>query len=411
MTRNPGIIQRLLLASAVSLMALAGCKDRIADPTQGFVDILTGDIANVEVFLDGVSLGQVSEIGPLAQGTYTVAVVRECYQVVPPSLEITVEPGARMDASFALTLGQSGSVRVVALDEILGTEVVGAEILLDSGSGLQPTGVTTPGTVNGVPCGLVTVGVRRAGFASTGVEEVVIVPFETAETALDLGPPHAVLAEMFTFISCAGCPQAASELEEIQEADPLDFYVIEWHSEFPFPLYDVRWRERLTYYVGAGNPGKPLVAFQGATLPSHDPPLLQGSEESELAEYHTRTADYLALCDGGCPVGLKVFGSISGTEADADVRLVWRGGTVPSDLVLRVVLIENHVSSPGNAPYFSYVPRDIHEEAVSFSTAGEVLTVTPPTFPVSAGWDSTELHFVAWVQSESTHEILAVGGN
>ena len=83
---------------------------------------------------------------------------------------------------------------------------------------------------------------------------------------------------------------------------------------------------------------------------------------------------------------------------------------MPSGLVLRVLVSENGiVALPGNQPYFSYVARDIQETAVSFPTAGQV-TLFPRSFPVDGSWNVSELHVTAWVQSDQTGEILAVGG-
>jgi len=405
-----------LVALVLALAPLAGCKDRIADPTQGFIEVRTGDVSGTEVFVNGESRGTAGRIGPLDAGTYTVSVVRECYHVAPFSRDVEVRPGRTTSAEFALELGDAGSIHAAALDEILGTAVNGAQILLDTGGGLQPTGVVTPGTLDRVPCGDVRVALRAAGYADSDPVTVTVIPFETAEVDVELGPPRAVLAEMFTYVYCPNCPRAAEELKGIQQADPSRFYVVEWHRTASLPLYDARWNERESFYGTVS--GWPAVVIHGGSDPSHDPEVMIGSDASELAAYHTRAEDYAGLCDNDCPVALKVTGSISASGADATVHVLYRGGPLPAGLVLTILLTENHVLAPGNQPEgFDYVARDIFRSSVSFPTAGETSVFTH-SFPVPTGGtppgtpagNPENLHITAWIQSDASHEVLAVGG-
>ena len=146
------------------------------------------------------------------------------------------------------------------------------------------------------------------------------------------------------------------------------------------------------------------------------PRILIGSESGQLAAYHTRTDAYLAECDVACPVAMKVLGDISAGGASYDVRVRWRGGTLPTGLFLQVVLQENHVLSPGNQPWFDFVPRDVaHHDATTapapfvLSTPGEIVRIEG-SFAVDPSWVPAELHLVAYVQSSDTGEVLAVFG-
>jgi hypothetical protein len=395
-----------LLFAGLLFSGTPGCWNEIAAPSQGFIAIDADGVGGVEVFVDGESRGTSSRVGPLEAGTHTVSIAKTYYDVSPASVEVTVQPAETATASFDLLLVAPGEVTVTAVDEILGTEVTGAEILVDFGAGLMTTGVSTPGTVTNLPPGPLTVHLRRAGFEDAAVSAT-IVSFDNTDVEAAMAPPRAVLGEMFTFVSCSGCPESAEELSVIRNADPDRFYVIEWHSQIPFPLYDTRWEDRQAFYVGDVDVPKPAVLFQGG--PMDAPRILIGSASAELAAYHDRVAAYLAQCDTDCPVALRVLGSLSSGGADYDVRVLWRGGTLPAGLFLHVVLQENHVISPGNQPYFDFVPRDLAEETVIFSSPGQILTFTG-SFGVEATWLPEELRLVAYVQSSATGEILAVGG-
>jgi hypothetical protein len=71
-----------------------------------------------------------------------------------------------------------------------------------------------------------------------------VLPFETAHVSVPVGPPRAVLLEMFTFTSCVGCPESASEIRSLYATEPGQFFGIEWHSQQYFPLYQLRWKQR-----------------------------------------------------------------------------------------------------------------------------------------------------------------------
>jgi hypothetical protein len=342
-------------------------------------------------------------------------VERPGYEIDPATREVRVEGGRTVRAGFALTLAFTGAVAVAAVDEVRGTAVEGAEILVDVGAGFAPSGVLTPGTVAGLPPGPARVATRKttrsAGFADSPPVSFEVVVAETAQAATVLGPPRAVLAEMFTYVVCPNCPEAAEKLEELHLASPGRVFVIEWHTVSPLPLYDARWRARESYYGGGSSVGWPATVFQGGA--GDNPVLVVGSDAADLQEYEDRTAAALERCGNDCPLALVVDGAIGATTASATVKCLWRGGALPADLRLRAVLIENHVQAPGNQPYFSFVARAIEEWTsegpLAFAAPGDVVERTT-SLPVDPTWDVDELHVVAFVQSDATREILAVGG-
>lgn len=152
---------------------------------------------------------------------------------------------------------------------------------------------------------------------------------------------------------------------------------------------------------------KPSVIVQGGNGDS--PAILIGSAVSELAEYVTRFHTRRDQCTGDCPVALKAVGTFDAATASYTVHAKWRGGALPANLVLRTVLVEHLVVAPGNDPPYSFVPRDIHEEPVSFLTPGEIQEF-PETFSIQAGWLVDKMDVVFFIQSDDTKEILAVTG-
>ncbi len=393
------------LAAAALLLAAPGCFDETPDPTQGFVAVGTGGVPGAEVIVDGESRGVAATVGPLDAGEHTVTVRRAGYDVDPAERIVRVEPAKTARADFTLTLGTAGAVRVTATDELRLTEVAGGEILADIGAGFAPTGVTTPGIVPGLPPGPVQFRVRKAGFADSDPVTADVAVADTVDTAVELGPPRAVLAEMFTYVICPNCPPAAEHLDAMHEAAPRQVFVLEYHTWAGLPLYDPRWAAREDYYTGGPSVGWPATVFQGGA--NDTPALIVGSNPSELLEFDARAAAELAACGNDCPVALVVDGSIGTASADVTVRMRWRGGTLPSSLRLRVALLEDDVVAPGNQPAFGFVVREFSDQAVVVPAAGEVW-VQPVSLPVNAAWSLDALDVVAFVQSDATREILAV---
>jgi hypothetical protein len=389
---------------------LAGCFDELPDPTQGFVEVDAGGVPGVDVFLDGVSQGSTLTLGPIAAGVHRVRLERAGYEIVPAEREVTVQAARTVRAEFALTLAFTGAVRVEAEDEVRGTPITAGEILVDTGGGtFEPTGLAPPAVVAGLPPGTARFTVRAGGFAEGSPVVATVVVADTAAAVVRLGPHRALLAEMFTYQLCPNCPEAAAKLEEIHAAHPGRFFVIEWHvwNSPAFVLFDPRWPAREAYYGGGSAVGHPSVVIQGGA--DDDPVLLVGSLPSELLLYDTRTDEELSRCGNDCALALVVDGAIGASSADATVRVLWRGGTLPSDLRLRCVLIEDDVQAPGNQPSFGFVARDLQEQVIGFTVPGDVLERSF-SLPVEAGWDVDQLEVVAFVQAQASREVLAVGG-
>jgi hypothetical protein len=392
---------RVLPGLAAALLS-AGCQDELASPTKGFLDVDTGGVEGVEVFLDGQSVGMVSgsPLGPIAIGDHRVAVARECYESVLGEQWVTVHPAGTSVVEFVLVPREFGSAGISAADELTGEEIPGATILRKVGDQFVDTGLTTPATLEGLPCGPTTFLIRSDGYADRQVDTRIDTGVVTAVRG-ELGPPRKVLAEMFTYVTCPNCPEAADSLQALQATRPGRVLVVEWHTLAPLPLYDPRWVERESTYGGGA--AWPSVVLQGGYADT--PALLVGSQTSNLLEYRTRADAYLAECEGDCDYTLASSAVQHPGAVDLEAWVKWRGGAPRGSLVLRFVVVQREVVL--GPRLFHDVPRNYAEQAVSFGAPGEILRFSV-SLPVNPLWG--ELDHLVYLQSDASLEILAVDG-
>jgi hypothetical protein len=401
-----------VLAGAAVLLALqSGCRDEIAPPTQGFVQVRWNDASEVQVYVDGVLEGtDVDLVGPIDAGLHSISLVRDGWVVDPPTaIEVSVAPAETTSVQFTLTAMEFGSVRVIAEDELDATEIEGAEIFQETSTGVfSSTGLFTPAVFSNLPVGPARFRVDKEGYRAGAVAEVSVINGTEVTAHSLLGPKNATLLEMFTYVTCPNCPYAADTLEVLHQDLPSQAYVIEWHSVSPLPLYDARWKIRERFYTAGAQIGYPSTTIAGEL------PLIVGAQSSELTQYRVRTQSNLVECGGDCPFAMRLTGTIGVSSAELTARVKWRGGVLPGNLKLRFVLIENHVVSPGNQPAFDFVAREMSEVPIAFAAPGEIL-VLPSTLPVlawpfSANPPNTNCEAIAFIQSDDTKEILQVSG-
>jgi hypothetical protein len=394
-----------------ALALLIGCKDELAPPTLGFVEVRTGGVANVDVYLDGELVGvDLDRLGPFEAGTYRVRVARFGFDVDPADgIDVTVSPGRTAIATFALVARDFGSVRIRAFDEVLDTEVLGAPILQKTGSGdYVSTGRVTGQLVEEIPVGPATFLIREVGYEDSAPVVVTVANDIVVEEDVVLAPPHAVLGEMFTFVQCTGCPASADRLRELYHANPGRMYVIEWHSVPGQGLYDPRWQERERFYEelhlgGASITAYPTALFQGV------PPLLLNSLPATLNQYDALVADRLDDCATDCAVAMKVEGPITEPATTITVHLKWRGGALPGDLKLRFVILVGGIPGGPEGHVFHFVPRNYEEQDVTFGAPGEIRHFSA-TLDLNPWPTSNTFDYVVYLQSDQTGEILAVSG-
>lgn len=399
--RSGRVFPALTILASIALLA-GGCRDDLASPTKGFLEVDAGGVGNVEVLVDGVSQGiDPGRIGPIPAGTYLVAARREGFVASPAgAMEVEVLPAQTARPRFTLVAVEFGAVAVSASDEITGAVIDGAEIFRREGDDFVATGLVTPAILADLPVGPVEVLVRSADHAD-GRKAVSIAAADTAQASVELGPLRKVLAEMFTYVGCPNCPEAADSLQSLQVTRPGRVFVVEWHTWAGRPFYDPRWVEREAAY--GGGQFWPAVVLQGGY--ADDPALLIGSQTAELLQYRIRADSYLAECEGDCDYALVADGTERPGAWDLTARVKWRGGAPRSDLALRFVLVERE--APAGSVFFHDVPRNLAERAVSFTSPGEVLEFEA-SLTIDPAW--SHLDYVVYLQSDATLEILAVDG-
>ncbi|HMB71464.1 MAG TPA: hypothetical protein VKU85_19300 [bacterium] len=398
----------IIAATAVLAASFGGCRDDITAPTQGRIALAIVGAADVDVYVDGEFVGTDPDtLEALPEGTYLLSAVRDCYETLPArEVTIAVRAGEIANAQFTMEAREFGDVQVRAFDELSGQEIVGAEILREAQSGnLVPTGLATPATVPDLPCG-VRLQVRRSPEYADSDSRVIDI--DTGGTVLadfTLGPPSAALAEMFTYVICPNCPQAAAELAAIEAAYPHEVYLIEWHTWSSLPLYTVEGEQREEYYLGSVQPGWPLVVFQGDGAN-----WLVGSQTGTLAQYWDRVNAIRQACSNDCPVILGTESAIGGGRADVTARAKVRSGAVPGGVTLRWVLVEDDVIAPGNQPDFDAVPRAVHEQAAALAPSGQVAEWSHGV-DLDPSWVEANLRWVVFLQSDADQAVLAVHGS
>jgi hypothetical protein len=401
----PGWIAAGAMAAAT---LVAGCRDEIAAPTAGRIALAIVGASDVDVYVDGRFEGTDPDglLGPYPEGMHVVSVERECFETLPArEVEVMVRPGAIAAAEFSLEAREFGAVEVRAFDELSGLEIVGAEILRKVQQGtFVSTGLTTPATMDALPCGTQLLVRKAPDYADSKAREVDIDTQATIHADFALGPPPAALAEMFTYVICPNCPQAAAELADIEAAHPREVYLIEWHTWPGLPLYTAEGDSTEDRYLGGATPGWPLVIFQGDAAN-----YLLGSQSATLAEYWNRVNAVRQACRNDCPIILGTESAIGGGRADVTARAKVRSGTVPGAVTLRWVLVEDRVVAPGNQPHFDAVPRAVHEEPVSLVT-GQVLERSYG-IPLDPSWNEANLRWVVFLQEDSARRVLAVHGS
>lgn len=403
-----------LFSLGASAFLTSGCRDDVAAPTQGFIEVSWTEATQVEVLVDGEVIGtDQSEVGPLDAGTYVVSVRRNGYLASPTERTVQVSPAKRVPAAFTLQQVEFGSVQMSAVDELTGAAVSGAQILRETSPGnFVDSGQTTPVLLEGLPPGNIRFQLAKSGFVPSEPFDVEVVLGEEVAASALLGPPRGVLFEMFTYSTCPNCPFASDSLRSLREDFPSQVHVVEWHSGAsapPFVLYQARWKTRETYYTGGSPIGYPATSFAGETE------LLVGGQVSDLSLYRPKAVEFLAACDNDCPVAMRLEGNITLAGADLTARVKWRGGSLPGNLRIRFVLLEDHVIVAGNEPDgFDFVSREVDDQPLTFALPGETLTFNT-SLPVQS-WPGTNadplpyLSAVAFVQSDDSKAILTASG-
>jgi hypothetical protein len=107
------------------------------------------------------------------------------------------------------------------------------------------------------------------------------------------------------------------------------------------------------------------------------------------------------------PVSLSLEGDISGGRGSVAVTVDVHESLGAGPNVLRIVVIENGIIV--GSDHFDFVARGIlDEEPLAVSAAGESVVVERE-FTVDLGWNTENMDVIAFVQDNSTLEVIQAG--
>jgi thiol-disulfide isomerase/thioredoxin len=215
---------------------------------------------------------------------------------------------------------------------------------------------------------------------------------------------RAVLVEFLTASWCTNCPNGEEALLDlIEEYGPANLTVVAYHwDDGPVPPDPVATDEsnaRATWYIESGDVDYsfPWAIFDGGTESA-----VNGADSpEEAAVFYRIQIEARRAIEPRIAIELTgEIGARGGVSARVQVLETLSGG--PN--VLWIVVIEDEV--PEDDPPFEFVSREIFDEgALTISEIGES-TVVDREFDIDPSWNAGNMDVIAFVQNETTREIL-----
>lgn len=220
--------------------------------------------------------------------------------------------------------------------------------------------------------------------------------------------PRVVLVESFTNVSCAPCADANPVTQQfINDTSRQQVLNIQYHVSWPSssdPFYTTNPTElggRRSYYGITSVPDLVCDGDNGPAPGSYNS-LADAVNASSLV-----TSNYT----------ISVSQSINGSTLDAGVTVTAENASGANEK-LRVALVEkfvNYASPPGNngETDFYWSVRDLlptHTGTDVNLSAGQTYTYDRSS-TLSGSWDTSELYVIAWIQNDTTKEVLQAGSS
>ncbi len=238
------------------------------------------------------------------------------------------------------------------------------------------------------------------------------VPPRCAFTAHAVGElvDRVVLVEMITTRTCGNCPRAEEALNNLLDTrGRANLSVVAYHDwRAGNPASDLLGTEetiaRIQWYTldptFPGRPGWwPTVVFDGLRI-VEGAETVDGAESDYTVEIEMREAV-------GSPVRLTVEGDLSGVEGIVRAGVKATGRLPAGPLVLRCVVIEDHVLQ--YTSYYDFVARRVLEDRpLSIAEIGDS-TSAEWTFPVEESWNLGGVDVVVFIQNDDGREVLQSG--
>jgi hypothetical protein len=212
-----------------------------------------------------------------------------------------------------------------------------------------------------------------------------------------------VMMELLTTRVCVNCWKAEEAIALLRTSyGPFRPCVVAYHDyPGPDPVATEETVARIDWYTADPEFAQyedqyPLMICDGESAVLGAPTVAQA-----YAEYQQ---DFLARKAVGSPVTIRVEGSIAARDGDVDITVKVVDPMPIGPNVLRVVVTEDEVVAAPDT--FRFVARDLLEdEPLLISAVGESVVINK-TFTVDPGWNVNKMDVVAFVQDDSTKEIL-----
>jgi hypothetical protein len=205
-----------------------------------------------------------------------------------------------------------------------------------------------------------------------------------------------VLAEFVSGLGCPNCPNARGGLEIVLGEYGRDSLAVVAYYSQPHPLGPQEVYDLLEGYFGTPSPdGLPIVFID------HAGESLIGATSPEAAadRYRERIDERRAL---GSPLTIGVTGGFASGEVAVTVRV--EDPLTGGPYVVRTMLVEDNIFLYNENHMF--VVRDILEDQpLGISAVGESALIERD-FTVDPGWDTEEMDIIAFVQDQTTFEIV-----
>jgi hypothetical protein len=210
-----------------------------------------------------------------------------------------------------------------------------------------------------------------------------------------------VLVEYLTTYWCTYCPNAEEALNDLLGEYGRDSLCVVAYHDGGGGVSTAETIDRCTWYW-QGVPGNeqhqyPTAFFDGLRY-VQDAPTVPWVTTAYRTEIDLRRAS-------GSPLTVELTGDAGAGSVTVKVKV--RDQLSGGPKVLRAVVIEDDVLFALDR--FDFVARDILEdEPLTVATTGDSAVVTR-TFAVSPSWNAANLDVVAFVQDDSTKEVLQAG--
>lgn len=397
-----------LLVALLAVAGMAASCGREAPVYQPGNIAVTSTPPGAAIYLDGQDTGLLTPatLEGLVPDNYVVSVALEGYLVQPTDQTAIVSPLRTTQVpDFALS---QTSLVVTSTPE-------GAAIFLDG----EDTGQITPATLVGVPGGSVEVSLVLPGYlVSPSSFTATVIEGEANEIPGDtfaLRSARTVLFEGFSNVACLGCPQMATNMEELMHMPEYGLdrvlyvkYSMQWPSaQDPFYVHNTTENNaRMNYYLNDLIAGIPVLAMEGVKITG------TSANETPLAsEIIPQVETNLALDPGFL---IDVTGDFTGTSVPVTVSLTALDDVALAGKTLAVVLVQTfvydeEVTDVEGGHEFHYLFRDRADsvDALTDLAAGQTQVIN--TTVLRDAWDLETLLVIAFVQDDSDKTILQAG--